>query len=112
MTMGAHALGVHDVVLLLQRHLRETGLAGAQRRADDGAGGRADPGAAAGIAVPAAAADGGAKARSESCGDKRGPERLIVGGSDPRRGLRRGILLAGGLVGSEGIEALVRPGRD
>src|SRR5436305_9653356 len=104
MTMGAHALGVRDVVLLLQRHLRVAGLAGAQRRADDGAGSSADPGAAAGIAVPAAAADGRAEARSEGRRDKRGPHRLVVGSSDPGRGLRRGILLAGSLIGREGVE--------
>src|SRR5271157_3377649 len=60
-----HALSIHDVELLLQRHLRKASTAGAQRRADDGAGGRADPGTTAGIAVPAAAADSGAEARSE-----------------------------------------------
>jgi hypothetical protein len=98
--------------LLLQRHLREAGLVGAERRADNGAGGSADPGAAAGIAVPAAAADGGAKARSEGCGDKCGPHRLIIGRSGRRRGLRRGILLAGRLIGRKGVEVLVPSGRD
>jgi hypothetical protein len=110
--MGAHALGVHDVVLLLQRHLRKAGLAATQRRADDRAGGGADPGAAAGIAMPAAAADGGAKARSEGGGDQCGPYRLIIGSSGRRRGLRRGILLAGRLIGRKGVEVLVRSGRD
>src|SRR5947209_19168906 len=101
MTMGAHAFGVGDVVLLLQRHLGVAGLAGAERRADDGAGGSADPGAAAGMAVPAAAAHGGAKARSEGGRDKRGAQRLIVGSGDPGRGLCRGILLASRLIGRE-----------
>jgi hypothetical protein len=110
--MGAHALGVYDVVLLLQRHLSEAGLVGTERRADNGARGGADPGAAAGIAVPTAAADGGAEARPEGCGDKCRPHRLIVGGIGRRRGLRRGILLAGRLIGRKGVEVLVRSGRD
>jgi hypothetical protein len=101
-------LPVHDVELLLQRHLRKAGTAGAQRRADDSAGGRADPGATAGIAVPAAAADGGAESRSEGCGKKCGPHCLIGGGVGLGCGLRRGILLAVRLLAGESFEALIR----
>jgi hypothetical protein len=110
--MRAHAFSIDDIVLLLQRHLRESGLVGAQRRADNGAGGSADPGAAAGIAVPSAATDSGAEACSEGRGDKRGSDRLIIGRLRRRRGLRCGILLAGRLIGRKGVEVLVPSGRD
>ena len=103
--MGAHALGVHDVVLLLQRHLRKAGTARPGHCAERGARGSADPGT-----TPAA--DGTAERRSERRGENGPSHRLVIGRIHPRRGLRRGILLAGRLIGREGVEALVRPRRD
>ena len=85
--MRAHALGIHDVVLLLQRHLRKAGAARAGHGAERGARGSADPGA-----VPAA--DRTAERRSERRGENGPAYRLVVGRVRRRRGLRRGILLA------------------
>jgi hypothetical protein len=106
--LRVHALPVHDVKLLLQRHLRKVGLAGAQRRPDDGAARRPDTGAVAGIAVPAAAADGGPKARAERGGQECCPNSLIVGRGCLGCGLCRGVLLTIRLIGGKGAELLVR----
>jgi hypothetical protein len=103
-------LPIHDVELLLQRHLRKTGLAGTQRRTGDGTSGRTDPGATAGIAVPAAATDGGAEPCSEGGGEKCSPHGLIGRSLSLGNGLRRGILLAKRLFGSESFERFIRPG--
>ena len=103
--MRGHALGIHDVVLLLQRHLRKAGAARAGHGAEGGARGRADP-------CPAAATDRPADRRTERRGQDRSADRLVVGRVCRRRGLRRSILLTERLIGRERVEALVRPGRD
>lgn len=101
--MCVHALPIHDVELLLQGHLRKAGTAGADRGPEDGARSRSNPGTV-------AAADGTAERRAERGSEDRCPHGLIGRGISLGRGLRRGILLAVRLFGSESFERLIRPG--
>jgi hypothetical protein len=103
--MSSHALPVQDVKLLLCRHLREAGAAGAHHRAQPGTRCRTNR-------RTAATADRRAESRSEGSGEDRTPNRLVVGRSDRWSSLRGSILLAERLIGSKGVEGLVRPGRD
>jgi hypothetical protein len=109
-TLRVHALPVHDVELLLQRHLRKAGLAGTQRRPGDGAAGRTDRGAVAGIAMPAAAANGGTEPCSQRGRQECGPYGLIIGGGRLGCRLCRGVLLTVILIGGKGAELLICPG--
>ncbi len=76
--MRHHALGIHDIVLLLQRHLRVGRVAGAHYRSETRTGSGADPGAA-------AAANRPTDRRTESGGEQRGADRLRCW-PPPRRG--------------------------
>jgi hypothetical protein len=60
------------------------------------------------MAVPAAAADGGAEARPKGRGQQRAANLLVVGGGNRRSGLSGGILLTGGLVDGKRFERLIR----
>jgi hypothetical protein len=109
--VGGHALAVHDVVLLLDTQLRVARAAGTHNRAYRGAGCRTDPGAATGVAAPAAAADSGAEASPEGRGQQRAADRLVVGGGNRRSDLSGSVLLTAGLVGGKRFKRLVRARR-
>ena len=95
--MGIHALAIHDVVLLLQRHLRIAGATGTHHGAEGGAGGSADRRAV-------TTADRRAEPRSQRRAEKRASYSLVIGGGGAIPGLCTSILLAGHLIGGKSIE--------
>ena len=98
-------LPIHDVELLLQRHLRKARTARPDHRTERRPRRSANP-------RGVTAADRTAERSSERRGQNRGPHRLVGRGIGLRRGLRCGVLLTERLVGGKSFEILVRtPGR-